>query len=211
MSLEATHIRFAVDQKDKYNIKDLGLYILGSIYPDSRYISKIDRKLTHNKHALSDSFLTDDFKKGWQSHCIFDNEYSKMVKELFPELFVNISDADEWIISTAIKIVADIFDMRSFNIQSFLPYLDDTRNPNNEDIDKIHQYNQLIKNAYEDNVSLTVDDYVVILKEFGIDPVISEKTIIKAGEFFNNKDISAKIKNLYGFISAEFDNTPCIP
>lgn len=201
MSLEATHIRFAVDQKDKYQVKDLGLYILGSIYPDSRYISKIDRKLTHNEQVLSDIFLTDDFRKGWQSHCIFDSEYSKTVKKLFPELFVDIGVSDDWTVSTAIKIVADIFDMHSFDIQSHLSCLDDVRNPNNEDIDKICQYNQLIKNVYKGKTCCTIEDYVVMLDEFGIDPIISEKTIIKAREFFNDADISIKIKNLYDSIT----------
>ena len=38
MALEATHIRFAYDLKEKYKITDLEKYISGLIYPDSRYI-----------------------------------------------------------------------------------------------------------------------------------------------------------------------------
>lgn len=42
MALEGTHIRFALDVGDKYNIKDLGKYISGTLYPDSRYITGIN-------------------------------------------------------------------------------------------------------------------------------------------------------------------------
>ena len=67
MALEATHIRFALDLKDKYQVKDLEKYISGTIYPDSRYVSEIGRELTHPKDYLDwDIFAVDDFKKGFE-------------------------------------------------------------------------------------------------------------------------------------------------
>lgn len=70
MSLEATHIRFALDLKDEYKIKDIKKYISGTVYPDSRYITGIDRNLTHYNDILKPEFAKDDFKKGWQVHQI---------------------------------------------------------------------------------------------------------------------------------------------
>ncbi|MFA6421916.1 MAG: hypothetical protein WCV92_00730 [Candidatus Buchananbacteria bacterium] len=110
MSFEVTHIHFAVDLKEHYQIKDIKSYILGSIYPDSRYITKVDRELAHSKESLSDSFIDSDFKKGWQAHCVCDSIYDRLETELFGEF-------DDAILRNAIKIVADIYDRQSFNVQ----------------------------------------------------------------------------------------------
>lgn len=48
MSLGATHIRFALDLRDRYQVQDIEKYLSGTIYSDSRYVTKIDRNLTHN-------------------------------------------------------------------------------------------------------------------------------------------------------------------
>ncbi len=61
MSLEATHIRFALDLKDKYRVQAIEKYISGTTYPDSRYVTKIDRGLTHNDDILTPGFAKDDF------------------------------------------------------------------------------------------------------------------------------------------------------
>ena len=48
MGLEATHIRFALDLKEDLDAKDLNKYLSGAIYPDSRHVTKLERKVTHN-------------------------------------------------------------------------------------------------------------------------------------------------------------------
>ena len=50
MALEATHMRFALDLKNKYQVRNIKKYIVGTIYPDSRYLSGIDRTLTHSEN-----------------------------------------------------------------------------------------------------------------------------------------------------------------
>ena len=57
MAFTATHIKFALDFKDKYDIKDLSHYLSGAIYPDSRYVTGIDRNLTHNSDLHRSSWV----------------------------------------------------------------------------------------------------------------------------------------------------------
>jgi hypothetical protein len=118
MSLGATHIRFALDVKEEYKIKDLEKYISGVIYPDSRYITGIDRNLTH----AHDLFVADsDFKRGWQVHLICDEVQEAKRKELLPDLYKD-KNIDPWITNTAIKIIQDIDDFEAFNIQDYLDF-----------------------------------------------------------------------------------------
>ena len=200
MSLEATHIKFAVGQKDRYKVSDLKAYILGSIYPDSRYLTRIDRNLTHNEKILSDDFVSDDFRKGWQSHCIFDAEYNRIRKELFYDLFKDKNETDDWMISTAIKIAADWIDIQDFDLQNYLDFLDEAENPNHEDISKVREYNQLIKNTYQGKSVYTMDDYRFLLKGLGVDEAIGNQAINKAEELLSDDKYLTKIKNIYYLI-----------
>lgn len=54
MALEASHIRFALDLKDKYSIQDVQKLVSGTVYPDSRYATKIDRQLTHPQDFMDE-------------------------------------------------------------------------------------------------------------------------------------------------------------
>ncbi|MEK7102418.1 MAG: hypothetical protein AAB912_02170, partial [Patescibacteria group bacterium] len=87
MPLEATHIKFALDVQDKYSVQDVGKYLSGTIYPDSRYVTKIDRALTHGDYLLSPDFAIDDFKRGWATHFVCDKLFNKITDKNFPEYF----------------------------------------------------------------------------------------------------------------------------
>ncbi len=87
MSLIATHIRFAINLKDIYHVQDIEKYIAGTVYPNSRYVTKIDRKLTHNNNILRPTFTKDDFKKGWQVHQICDIVQNKIKTKILPHFF----------------------------------------------------------------------------------------------------------------------------
>ena len=86
MSLEATHIRLALDLQDRLNISDRKKYISGTVYPDSRYISKIDRRFTHNPELVNELDGSDDFLKGMAVHYLCDKVALDIHKEWFYDL-----------------------------------------------------------------------------------------------------------------------------
>ncbi|MDP2683998.1 MAG: hypothetical protein Q8P20_02970 [bacterium] len=201
MALEATHIKFAIDLKDKYQVSELDKYISGSVYPDSRYITGIDRKLTHNEDSLSVNFNDSDFKKGWACHFLCDNIGNKITASILPELFVDTGPVgqgtDRWVVSTAIKIIQDIKIFSEFNIQPYLEMLNYVENPKGEYIEKVKQYNQLIQEIYKNKDELTVKDSKQLLLSFGIENEFIDRIIIKTNTFLKDTILTEKIHSIY--------------
>ena len=192
MALEATHIRFALDLKDKYQVRDIKRYVSGSIYPDSRYVTKIDRVLTHPEDFLNEGFTkNDDFRKGWQAHLLCDKVQSKVTIELLPSAFEGQMGQGGvvWIKITALKILQDLDDVKQFPITEYLECLDYTENAKGEELDKIKKYYYSIKNLYQNPSSLSLDSYKELLKLYGI-----------------SDDLALKVKNQAEFYARDENN-----
>jgi len=206
MSLEATHIRFALDLMDDYQVQDVEKYISGAIYPDSRYITRIDRNLTHGDDIILPEFAKDDFRKGWQTHQICDNLQNEKRKELFPELFLTYEEgSNEHIVASAIKIIQDMNDFKGFDLQDYLKYLNYDFNPNGENIEKVKRYNQLMIDFYKDKDKIKVDDYYKMLLGLGIEEELGKKILFKTKKFFKNQSLIERIHSLYDEMIKSYD------
>lgn len=178
MALEATHMRFALDLKDHFEVKNICEYLSGTIYPDSRYVSGIDRNLTHPKDLFERKHteLT-DFEKGWFAHLICDDVQFELTMEKFPE----IAQMEEgqgngrWVDHTALKILQDMDDVQKFDVQSHLSCLEHVFNPNGEDLEKVREYNAIFPEMYADPMNLTVDSEYVMWEKFGIGDELVER------------------------------------
>lgn len=105
MPLAATHINYALELKDSLNIKNLNEYLAGALYPDSRCITKIDRKLTHDNSFLNKKInKLSDFEKGWYTHLLCDNSFN-----VFKDSLLQTNEiSNDWPSYTAFKILLDI-------------------------------------------------------------------------------------------------------
>jgi hypothetical protein len=208
MALEATHIRFALDLIEDYKIQNIEQFLLGAIYPDSRYITNIDRNLTHNDEVLSCEFARDDFRKGWQVHQICDIVQNEIRKELFPEsLYVYGVGYSEWVTSSAIKIIQDISDLKFFDIHKYLKYFESANNPNGENIDDIKKYNKTIIDLYSKK-EISVNGYYDMWLSWGIGEVDGGKIKLKTEEFLNNLELVKKIQSIYGEMIKSYKEEP---
>ncbi len=200
MALEATHIKFALDLKHNFNITDLSAYICGTIYPDSRYISGIDRNLTHSADDIL-SLRTTDFTIGWFMHIVCDTAGNQLFKKLIPELGVNLSRhgqySEWWITMTSIKIVLDLELLTTFDVKEYLPLLMYAENPNNEPIEKIREYHRIIQNLYQDHTLLTDTDFKNMWLEFGIPQELAEQILARTRELLADTLLVKKIGMLY--------------
>lgn len=111
MAMEFTHLRFAVDLAPNLNVGDMTAYLSGSIYPDSRYVTRIPRNLTHGPDSPHNPFASDldDFQKGWATHLLYDEKSLQKYKDLspWPERKI-VGFGEEWIFVTAEKLIEDL-------------------------------------------------------------------------------------------------------
>jgi hypothetical protein len=198
MALEGTHIRFAVDMQAKYKVEELNKYLSGSIYPDSRYKTKVDREKTHPK--LNDLILTSDFNKGWHSHLLYDTIQADLHKEMFPEIFSEHDggyDQDVWIKITALKIVQDMDDIKKFDIANYVNSLDYVEAANGEDPASLREYNQLHQQLYSDPSNVGLKAYSIIWNVFNLTPEIIEKFKKQVLEYQKDTRLLRLIHQIY--------------
>ncbi len=203
MALEATHMRFALDLKERYQVKDLEKYIVGAIYPDSRYISGIDRNLTHNEKFLNSEFAKDDFHKGWHCHLLVDDKQNFIIGKFFADLvpsFVNEGKFTykEYPIFTAIKIIQDIDDIQKFDLSQCVEFIKNyTFNPNDEIFDYNKKYNQIIVDLYKDEKSIVIEDCIQTCRDLGISKKSRTEIRENIKVFLNNKETMQKVNKIY--------------
>lgn len=201
MPLEATHIKFALDNQDKYHVQDLSKYLSGSVYPDSRYITKISRELTHNDNLLLPDFGVDDFKKGWANHFLCDKLWNQVIDNNFPEIFENEKSrgwgSEHWIKNTALKNILDLEALKMFDIKNYLPLLIDTFCPNGEPVEQIKEYYKMIRELYGVAREVTIDDLKRMWVRLGIGDELAKKVTEKSEEFAGNPELVKKIRLQY--------------
>lgn len=208
MAMEGTHIRFALDLKEKLNVTDECSYIIGAVYPDSRYFTKIDRALTHPKGYRSDPrFQKSDFNKGWFTHLLCDDIQYNVLHEVFPKLGENIpgQDSREWIQRTSLKILQDMEDVQSFEIESMLSCLDSVSNPNTEDESILRKYHELLQDIYKNPQNIKLDSYLIFMHAIGLDKNLGNRLMEQTRSYQSDEDSMPKIKNLYEEVIKQAD------
>lgn len=168
MSLEATHLRFSLEIKDDLGILDLEKYVAGVIYPDSRYVTGIRRSLTHDLDYFVGRKNLSDFQKGWLSHIIGDKIFKEVMEDKFGDMILFDEVGERWPVITAIKIIQDLEDFFSFDIQSIIDYLDYYEIHFREDERKVIAYSDIIKNMYKGSMKLTVEDCLLMWEKLGM-------------------------------------------
>lgn len=198
MALEASHIRFALDLKNKYQVSDIGKYLSGTIYPDSRYVTKIDRHLTHSADFMDENFIQgSDFRKGWSVHLLCDRIQYDITTEKLPELSDAGQGSDGWVRRTALKILQDMDDIKKFDIKNQLQYLECVETPNGEDSQKVLEYNRIFSNMYKNPEKISFESYYQMWRLFGIGDELSAKVKQQAQEYSKDEKIGDFIEHIY--------------
>jgi len=194
MSLEATHLRFSLAIKDDLGVLDLEKFVAGVIYPDSRYRTGINRSLTHDLDYFIGKKNLSDFEKGWLSHIIGDKIFKEATEDKFGDMILFDAVGERWPIITAIKIVQDIEDFVSFDIQGIIDYLDYYEVHFREDERRVIEYNEIIKNMYKDREKVTAEECLLMWEKLGM----SRKEILllrkKIIELYEDEKIIGSIK-----------------
>jgi hypothetical protein len=198
MALGATHIRFAVDLKDQFEVQDINKYISGTFYPDSRFVTGIHRQLTHNDKLFNSGFAKNDFNKGWQVHQICDLAQYHAFRnyiDRFKKYPLNDWPDDKWVDFTSAKVIQDISDRKSFDVFPYLLYLNHIENPNDENKNKIKKYNNILIELYKNKIS--TNNYYNMMVAIGIDKKLSEQVKKRTEEFLHDNGLAKSITDIY--------------
>ncbi|MCB9798143.1 hypothetical protein H6758_00275 [Candidatus Nomurabacteria bacterium] len=204
MSLDATHIRFALDHKEHLGAKDISEYLSGTVYPDSRYVSGIKREQTHS--AVLEKKLqhsSDDFERGWFIHLLCDKVFNIARTQKYLRVFDGVSKESNiiewWHRSSALKLVQDLHNVRFVDTEMFSTWLVSKKNPCNEPANSIEIHQKSIADMYA-NVSytqITPENYRYLFAVRNIDE-LSIKTIIDySQEFLKDTYIAGSQEELY--------------
>lgn len=197
MSFLATHLRFALEMKNQYQVSDLPQYLSGAIYPDSRYFTALDRALTHNEDILVDNWANTDFKKGWQSHQFCDWAHEIARRNIFPKLFSKKDNDHIWLTASVLKIIQDMDDRLHFPVQNYLDDLNYVNNPNGENLKLIKKYNQLVIKIYANKTMVSLEDYRDYIEAM---PLTKDMILIflsMTEKYLLDQDVLLKIKQVY--------------
>ncbi|MBI2436642.1 MAG: hypothetical protein HYV41_02800 [Candidatus Magasanikbacteria bacterium] len=212
MALEATHIRFALDLKKRYKVQDEHKYILGSVYPDSRYLTGINREKTHQVNFNTQNIDgISDFQKGWLTHLICDRSQKYIIRDLFPELFnpeIKIKQGDEaWISITVLKILQDRIDVEKINVKKFLSNIHSLESPNDEELKVLEKYYEILYEMYDDiNFENHIEKSLKMWLGFGVDNVLVDKIRKRAIVFADDESVINRVKLIYEKQILEINN-----
>lgn len=170
MALIMTHVRFALDMAERFSIQDMQRYISGTVYPDSRWVSGIDRALTHNARFRAPDFPTDDFTRGWQVHCVCDHVQNEIFEALFPQ-FLELPREEKWVRMSVAKLIQDMNDLQHFDLDRHLKQVTAVHNPNGEDIHLVSTFYEIIRRTYGHLRVPTPEEY----RQLWLDVGLSEK------------------------------------
>lgn len=196
MALEGTHIRVAMEMKDKLGVTDLAKYIPGAVYPDSRYTNNIAREKTHPEDFRNWKVAElDDFRKGWYIHLLYDDAQLEAIMKYFPVGKKDDQGSPFWIGISAVKSLQDVLDMQEFDIKPYLKYLNYVEMPNGETKDGMLHYNRQIQETYSRPID--IDACVEFWTKLGQNTELSNQIRSRSTEYAADPGIMANVKKLY--------------
>ncbi len=199
MALTATHLRFALEMKDKLLVQHMEQYLSGAMYPDSRYFTGVAREVTHDESLLAgDVRQLDDFRKGWAMHLVCDRTQGKAMEQLFPEEIASLqSNEESWIFRTALKVLQDIDDTQQFDANRFVRMMTWYQSPcGNETSEQLERYYGLYRDLYASG-DVTIEEETAVWVKAGMDEKLVEHVKEKAYRLKGTPGDMERVGQLY--------------
>lgn len=201
MALPGTHLRFALDLAPRYTVGDVGQLLSGTVYPDSRWLTGVDRESTHGAACLSADFPRSDFTLGWHLHCLCDTVQQPLHEKLLPDAGADGENA-RWIRHTAAKVVQDMHDLSRFDLPPLLPALDHVETPLGEDAAGVRRFNALLQTVYAAGAAISLDDYRRLWLAVGLSPAVTGQVMTATRELLEQPGRVRAIRGAYAAMLA---------
>lgn len=206
MAMPATHIRFAATLAQRLDIQDRTAYISGTIYPDSRWTTGIDRKKTHDQRFLDPNFPSDDFTMGWHVHCRCDYDQGGIFKQLLGDLS-DLSLEDRWVRFAAAKTIQDMNDAVADRVFENLWLLTNKTTPNGEDRKAVMAFYHIIQRVYGKKEPVRMSDYVRLWTAVGFDEQRIQKIEKQVERILVDHQLVGRLMGVFDRMIDDFENT----
>jgi hypothetical protein len=167
MAMPGTHLRFAAALADKLGVKDLSNFLSGTLYPDTRWTTGVERERTHDRRYLDPDFPSDDFTLGWHLHCLCDR-IQKDLHRQFLDKMSGLSPDEQWIRISAVKVVQDMNDAEKGALDGLLSFLACSRAPLGESCEGIEAFFTSVRRAYGGKKVPEWSDYARLWSEIDL-------------------------------------------
>lgn len=199
MASEITHIVYGKKLFDRNSLVDWPKFVVGTIFPDIRYIAKVDRDLLHTYGTSEENIpTTNAFESGKYVHCLIDEKREAYIKsrgiyELIPLNNVSVS---------ALKLVEDTVTYSLYSDwQSVIVSLDDIYE---EELvhgitkEIVHRWHKFFQNYVKQTPG--EKEWVELAKFFGYEDEQSKVWLEQIKFIQSNENIMQIIKDTYNFI-----------
>jgi len=200
--MELTHVRFARDLRERLSIEDESAYYAGTIYPDSRYITSIDRNLTHAGSSPQDLFAggLSDFEKGWATHLLYDHLAHPLYVQLSPWPEEKVQPGNHvWQFISAAKVVED---MQSYQAMDgdvdMMLNIDFPERPNSEDPTVMSAYAQIQRTLYQQQP--TTQHYLEFWLALSPNKQVIDGVMNHVKEMLRNDNLQDRIRHIYDYV-----------
>lgn len=199
MAMELTHVRFAHDLKRVLYVQDESAYYAGAVYPDSRYLTNIDRSLTHGGKSPGNPFAPglSDFEKGWATHLFYDRKAHPQYVSLSPWSMEEAQQGNSvWQFMSAVKMVEDLQSYDAMNGETqMIFFLSFQIYPNNEPPQIMKMYSDIQKTLYQKKP--TFEDYRIFWNNLSGESDVIDSIMEYTKSFLDDDVIQQKIKAIY--------------
>ena len=200
--MPGTHVLFALDCAATLQVRDVQVYLAGTLYPDTRYVTNLPRERTHGEscpHWDGSVLRLNDFEKGWAMHLFYDELVGGLQRQLIPHQYIHTSQFDDWwAYVTAIKLVED---QQSCNILEsrhelhLLGRLQSSRASWGEDPKQIERYYALVRDGYASVP--TEGEYRTLFLALGVPRIVVDRICEFANELSQQADLQEQLNGFY--------------
>jgi len=205
MAMELTHVRFANDLKEKLQVHDESAYYAGAIYPDSRYITGIDRAKTHGASSPQDPFASglSDFEKGWATHLLYDRLGHPYYFALDSYDESDVAQGNHvWQFISAAKVVEDMLSYKKMGeLAKVMLSITFPVHPNDEDVAGMKRYCAIQKDLYLQEPGF--NEYRNFWLELSDDEGVIHPVMNHTKRLLDDEDMRGKIEAIYPSVLRE--------
>lgn len=199
MASQISHVVYGRKIFSRYKDNNLSWpeFLVGTVFPDIRYIAKIDRKITHD-FDVSEEIApnSSSFKVGMYVHSYVDEKREGILKK---KGVYDLGLAKNWLFPTALKLAEDeIMYSKYHNWNEAVDALDTYYNeeyeyiPNKRIVEKWHNLNKRLFEAKPD-----AEAWREMILKMGFEKDVPVEVMEQIGLIRNNNKIISILSEIY--------------